>query len=118
MARKTAADLNPSMPALDDFEAVSAVKFEMALDVYAVQDEETQKVIDLIAATLRQYSNGHAKLKVSGRFEFVPIPEEMLNQTLMYLAVEVVKDLAILGIRVANFEFPPNICVTCGVEVG
>jgi len=113
MARKSLADLYPHKEALDEFVAVSLVKYEMAEEVYDAQDDETRTAINAIMGVLSTYATGNMTIKG----ESIKVPDTALQQNLLYLAVEVVKDLALLGIRVANFEFP-KLCVTCGVEVG
>lgn len=118
MARKTLADIDPRLKSVvEDFEAMSLVKHEMAVDAYELQDKETQAVIDRIVATLRQFATGFITAKVGGTYVPVPIDNKYLGYNLLYLAVEIVKDLAFLDIRVATFEFPPSLCVKCGAEV-
>lgn len=118
MARKTLADLDPRLKsAREDFEAVSLVKYEMAKDAYDCQDEETQKVIDRIVATLQQYANGYIKVKVGNSFVPMQISNEYLGFNLLYLAVEIAKDLAFVDVRIANFEFPPSLCASCGAQI-
>lgn len=118
MARKTLADIDPNLKsAVEDFEAVSLVKYEMAQDAYELQDEETQKVIDRIAGTLRSYATGFLNVKVGNVYVPIKVDNDYLGYNLFYLAVEVVKDLAFLDIRVANFVFPPSQCVKCGADI-
>jgi hypothetical protein len=35
----------------------------------------------------------------------------------MYVATEIVKDMAQMDVQVANFEFPPKLCAECGDEI-
>ena len=109
MARKSLDALNR----LDMFEEVSAVKYDLAHEVYDAQDDETKMLIDKIEHTLRQYATATVKI---GKRNW-DITEEQLHFNLFYLAVEVVKDLALLDIRVGNFTFPEDVCATCGGEV-
>jgi hypothetical protein len=89
----------------------------MAKDAYDLQDEETQAAIDRIVCTLQSYVTGFLNVKVAGA-SYVPvkIDNEYIGYNLLYLAVEVAKDLALLNIRVANFTFPPVLCVVCGAD--
>jgi hypothetical protein len=111
VARKTA---NPEIAsAVEDFQALSLVKYEMALAAYELQDAETRGIIDRIVVTLGQYATG--ALSIAGTE--VQIDNEYLGYELLYLAVEITKDLAFLGIRVANFTFPQTLCAGCGAEL-
>lgn len=114
MARKSLADIDPDLRrATEEFESISLVKYEMAKDAYDLQDDKTQKVIDRIVGTLQQYATGHITVKVGGSYVPVKITNEYLGFNLLYLAVEVVKDLAFLDIRVESFKFPELLCAVC-----
>lgn len=115
MARKSLADIDPDLRrATEEWQSISLVKYEMAKDAYDLQDDKTQKVIDRIVGTLQQYATGHITVKVGGSYVSVKISNEYLGYNLLYLAVEVVKDLAFVDIRVANFTFPELLCAVCG----
>jgi len=112
VARKTLADVDLVLRrATEEFESISLVKYEMAKDVYDLQDADTKKVIDKIMDILGQYATGYT---TNGD---VPVTDEYMNYNLLYLAVEVVKDLAFVDIRIANFTFPESMCAVCGDEM-
>lgn len=118
MPRKSVTDLKTDdkiiEDALADFMAVSEVKGEIASDEYKAQDAKTRKVIDGMVATLANYALGTVKLAgVDG----IVIYEEAVRDNLLYLAMELAKDLALVGIRVGNFQFPTNLCAICGGDV-
>lgn len=92
---------------------VSEMKAELAKDVYELQDKETKAAIDKIIGTLRSYSE--SSIKVLG--EGVDIHKLTLDMNLLYLAVEVVKDLGLVGYKVANFHFPTELCAACGSDL-
>lgn len=118
MARKTLADIDPKLQSvLDEFKDVSEIRLELALDTYSIQDEETQKVIDRIAATLQQYATGYITAKVNRTVVPVKIDNDFLGYNLFFLAVEIAKDLAFMGVKVAEFEFPEQLCAQCGTEL-
>jgi hypothetical protein len=118
MARKSLADIDPKLKSVvEEFKATSLVKYEMAMDAYNLQDKETRAVIDRIVATLQQYATGFLNVKVGSTYTPIKIDNDYLGYNLLYLAVEVVKDLAFLQIKVANFVFPPSLCYKCGAEV-
>jgi hypothetical protein len=125
MARKSVTDLKSAKrkleEAIEEFEQMSEMKFELAKTVYDTQDAKTQAVIDRIVTTLRVYATGYITLQLApphGAPTAVKITNEYLGYNLFYLAVEVVKDLAIMGTRVAEFDFPPALCSQCGAELG
>lgn len=118
MARKTLTDIDPRLKSVvEDFHAVSLVKYEMAKDAYDLQDETTQKVINRIVGTLQTYATGYITAKVGGTIYPVKIDNEYLGYNLLFLAMEIAKDLAFVNVRVAKFTFPPSLCVKCGDEV-
>jgi len=118
MPRKSLVDIDPRLRSVtEDFEATSIVKRDMAQDAYDAQDKETQAVIDRITATLQQHATGYITPKIQGSVVPVRVDNEYLGYNLFYLAVEIVKDLAFVGIRVAKFEFPQSLCASCSAEV-
>lgn len=118
MPRKTLAVIDPKLTeAIEEFRSLSLVRNEMALDLCELQDDTTAKVIDGIVSTLRKSANGYVTLRVAGKAVQVKLDDEYLGYNLFWLATEVVKDLGFVGIKVANFEFAPNLCASCGDEV-
>lgn len=121
MPRKSLASINSRVrETVENFESVSELKFELAREAYDVQDEETQRVIDRILATLQTHATGYITVQLQpphGAIYPVKISNEYLTYNLLWLAMEVVKDLALLDIRVASFEFPPSLCTKCGAEI-
>lgn len=124
MGRKTIGDLKSSdkltADAIEEFKSVSEIKHELARDAYDLQDSETKATIDRIAATLMQYASGYINVQLnppSGSIVPVKIENKYLGMNLLWLAVEIVKDLAFVGVQVANFEFPESLCASCGAEI-
>lgn len=125
MARKSISDLRSSAKleeeAVEQFKSVSEIKHELAMEAYDLQDKATQTVIDKMVDTLRTYCTGYINVQLqppTGALVPVKISNEYLGFNLFFLAVEIVKDLALLDIKVANFKFPPSMCATCGAELG
>jgi hypothetical protein len=118
MARKTLKDIDPRLSSIvDDFKMLSEVRQEIAKDAYDAQDEITQRTIDRMVATLQQYATGYITAKVGRTAVPVAIDNDYIGMNLFYLAVEIVKDLAFMDIRVAEFEFPEQVCANCGIEL-
>lgn len=107
MARKTGETLVRKDEAMEDFEAIAEAKWELANDVYQLQDRGTQDAIDKIQNTLKQHATGHKDFPLSSR---------VVGQLTFYLAVEAAKDLLFSDIRIAAFEFPEHLCASCGAS--
>lgn len=122
MSRKTAEDLKSVDKLLDmayeQFAFITAVKAELAQEVYDAQDAETKRAINTIKSKLRQLVTDTIILTLEngGKAE-AQITAEDLEQNVLWLAVEIVKDLAIVGVQVANFKFPTKSCAICGGDV-
>lgn len=115
MARKSLTDIDPQLKSvLEEFQAVSLVKHEMFEDAYKLQDTQTKRVIDRIVGVLQTYATGHITATVNNTVYPIKIGNEYLGYNLAWLALEVVKDLAICDIRVASFKFPESLCIKCG----
>lgn len=117
MPRKTLADVAILKSVSEDFEALSLVRYEMAKDAYEVQDDETKAAIDRVVGTLRQHANGTVKVKSGGTFYDLRISDQTFGFNLLYLAVEIVKDLLFGGVKLANFKVDPNVCASCGDKI-
>lgn len=124
MARKSISDLKSTdsltEEAVADFKAVSEIKYELAKEAYDMQDEATRLAIDRIMETLQVYATGSITVQLSppkGAMIPVRIDNTYLGYNLLWLAVEICKDLAFLDLQVANFQFPPSQCVSCGAEL-
>lgn len=105
MARKTLADLGTS-PQAEEFKMLAEFHGELAQEVYDAQDTETRAVIDRIRDTLMAQCEGNVR----------GVSDTYTAHMLLHLAVEVVKDLAMLGIQVSNFTFPAKVCAACGSD--
>lgn len=82
---------------------VAEMKGTLAEEVYFKQDDLTKALIDKLAAQVRTYTK-----------ETLPEPWHTYN--INWLTMEIVKDLAITGIRLGTFTFPEGLCAVCGGE--
>lgn len=119
---KSATDLRSADKLIDEayesFAAVSEIKHELSQEVFDAQDDETKAALTQIAASLLVYSTDTIKLDLGkqGKAE-AQVEREHLDWNLQWLAVEIAKDLAVVGIRVANFVLPLDACAICGGDV-
>lgn len=81
---------------------------------YKRQNKLTQEALDVTADRLFSISQGLVKFHGVIR----TVPPTTLRKNALYLATEIFKDLALLDIRVADFEFVDEVCVECGAPVG
>lgn len=125
MARKSIMDLRSAdklvQDALEEHQSVAEIKYELAKEAYDAQDRQTRAVIDRIVGTLQSYATGYINVQLQppeGVLVPVKLDNTYLGYNLLYLAIEIVKDLAFLGVKVANFKFPKSYCARCGGELG
>jgi len=92
-------------------------RYKLAMRAFDAQDDKTKDALLLMVERLRSLSTGQIRIWPNGRREasiVVPIEPEQIDQNLMYLATEILKDLSLFDIKVANYEFPPSYCIECG----
>lgn len=100
MARKMKAPKVADKSAFSEEQQLMAeVRGEIAQEAYDAQDAKTKAAIDAVAHRL-------AKDAAS--------TDIYTQHNLLFVAVEIVKDLAVTGIRVASYNFPEGQCVSCG----
>lgn len=106
--------------ALQDFKDASEDRYKRAMVVYNEQDSETKdaldRMIDLLSGIARRRI-WVAPSRGSEHRAVVLIPDHVVRQNMVYMAVEVLKDLAQMDVRVANFSFPKTLCIVCNNPV-
>lgn len=102
--------------AMVDFTADAKARYEKANAIYAQQDSDTQDALDRMTALLCQIARRRMWVGVGSREDRLvcTIPEEVVYHNMFYMAVEIMKDLAVMDIKVANYKHPENICAMCG----
>jgi hypothetical protein len=121
MPRKTVTGTDKQIrEAVEEFQAMCEVRYDIAKAAYDAQDDETKEVLDRIRDRLRLAVTGYITVTInpphSGAVP-VKVEQKYIDFNLMYVATEILKDLALFGIRVASYEFPETHCVTCGAEI-
>lgn len=85
---------------------------------YDAQDATTQEVIEAIRDRIVSYSAGRAAFYPNGKKGGVGVAVELepewVAANAFYMATQLLKDLATVDVRVANYKFPDLICVECG----
>ena len=106
--------------AIEEFEAMCEVRYEIAKVAYDAQDTETQQVLDRIRDRLRLAVTGYIQVMVdpphSGVVS-VKVEQRFIDFNLMFVATEILKDLGLFGIRVASYKFPDMHCTNCAATI-
>jgi hypothetical protein len=95
---------------LDEYAEKSQARARLALRVYEAQDGETQEVLDRIRDRLVIGATGLIRLP-DGTAHKVEL--EIVGAHALYVAVEILSDLWLSGIKVANFKVPDMYCAEC-----
>lgn len=102
--------------ALDDFREAAEERYQGAMAVYEAQDNETKdaldRMIDLLSGIARKRM-WVAPSRGSDIKAVVLLPDQVIRQNMTYMAVEILKDLAQMDVRVASFTFPDHLCGVC-----
>lgn len=121
MARKTIIQTDSRlMEALEEAKAIIEIRHEIAQEAYDFQDEKTKGAIDMIVRRLRLAATATVNVRVNpprGATVPVKIEQQYVDFNLLFIATEIVKDLALCGIKIASYKFPPTFCVACSAEV-
>lgn len=121
MARKQATATKARVDeAVEEFKALTEVRGEIAQEAFDFQDEQTKEVLRRIVNRLRVGATGYITVHVnppSSATVPVKIDEEYVGFNLLFIATEILKDLALFDIKVANYKFPPSLCTHCGAEI-
>jgi hypothetical protein len=99
---------------LQIFTKQAHTRAQIAQRAYDAQDRETRLALDSMVDRIISISRGIATFKVKGRKVAAEVPAQAVSDNAIYLATEILKDLALLDIRVANFRFDPKRCAECG----
>jgi hypothetical protein len=102
------------------FEKATNARYRIALAAYEAQDAKTKEAIDAIrdrlttiaSATIRIFPDGKRNPGVT-----VTYSHHLVDQNILYMATEIVKDLAFMDIRVENYEFPKVYCNECSEKI-
>ena len=99
------------------FNEQSRARAQMAERAYNAQDVETREALDSMVDRIISCSRGLIAVRVDDRKVAAAIPVSAIRDNALYLATEIVKDLAVLDIRIANYRFEKDICVVCGEKI-
>jgi len=99
------------------FEKATKARYRIAVAAYEAQDTPTKNAIDSIRDRLATIASGTIRIFPDGKRNpgvVVEYDHELVDQNILYIATEIVKDLAYMDIRIENYEFPTVWCAECG----
>lgn len=104
---------NPIAGVLAEYKKVIDARYRIATSTYKAQDDTTKELIDRIRDRLRIAATG--VVMINGRP--YKLDAEWIDFNLLFLACEILNDLYINGIKVANFK--PNVlyCAECRQKI-
>lgn len=100
------------------WKALAEKRGALALEAFNYQDEATQEVLSRMRDRLMLGANGLVQFRSKEHPPFTYQAElEYIEHNALYVAVEILKDMALMDVKIANYKFPPIRCVECEEEI-
>jgi hypothetical protein len=99
--------------ALEEWKELALARERIGRAAYDHQDSQTQDVMDRIRDRLVTGASG--LVAIGGHR--VKVDLQYIEANAMYVSTEIMKDLALMDVKVANYKFPPVFCAECGAEI-
>lgn len=99
--------------ALSEYARIAEARYRIAMDIYEAQDDLTKEVLDRIRDRLVIAATGI--VNINGKP--YKLDQEYVNFNLMFIATEILSDLLLNGVQVANFKWHPQYCVECKARI-
>lgn len=103
----------PVDKALLRYREIAEKRFKMAMQIYEAQDGSTQEVIDRIRDRLTIAATG--VVIING--QPVKLEQKYVDFNLLWIAVDILSDLAMMNIQIENYEPSPMVCIECKREI-
>lgn len=103
----------PVSEALETYKRIIESRYRIAMAVYEHQDDLTKEVLDRIRDRLRIASTG--VVNINGKPH--KLEQEYIDFNILFIACEILSDLALNDIQIANFNFHPVYCAECKREI-
>lgn len=97
----------------ENFSAAANERAKHAQIIFDYQDGQTRDAIMFISHHIASLATGKIYVKLGKTRHVVDVEPKAVQQNSFYLATEMLKDFAIMDIRVANFKFDPKLCGEC-----
>jgi hypothetical protein len=98
---------------IEQYKVITETRYMVAKEIYDSQDSLTQEVLDRIRDRLRIASTG--LINVNG--QPVKLEQKYIDFNLLFLATEILSDLALNSVRVAKFKPSQKYCIECKKEI-
>jgi RNA polymerase-binding transcription factor DksA len=102
---------------VETFKEQSQARAKIAQRAYDAQDGETRLALDTMVDRIVSSARGIIVVRVGKERRAIELERTTIQENALYLATEILKDLALNDIRVANYRFPDGLCVECGKEI-
>lgn len=103
----------PVAVALKEYHQIIDSRYEIAKRIYDYQDSLTKEVIERIVMNYRVASPKVVNINnVPHALDF-----DYVKKNALFAATEILGDLALNGIQVANFKFHPEYCADCKIVI-
>jgi hypothetical protein len=105
---------------IDEYKERSAIRLKIAKAAYDAQDQKTRQVIESIQNQLLVGASGVIRVFPTGKRNesiAVKVDMEYVENNTLYVATEILKDLALMDVKVANYKFPTVFCAECGDKI-
>lgn len=113
LKKKKVVKAQPIEDALQNFREITQARYRIAKATYEAQDSLTQEVIDRIRDRLRIAATG--VVNINGKpFK---LEQQYIDFNIWFIATEILSDLALNDIQIANFQFHPAWCAECKREI-
>jgi len=99
------------------FKEASERRFEIANEAYAAQDQKTKAVLDAMVSQLMIGASGTISVRSGTTSVPVEVGIDYVEYNALYVATEILKHLAMMDIRVANYKFPTVYCAECTEKI-
>lgn len=78
------------------------------------QDTTTREAITVLQERIAAFAMRRLPFAANGKPQLVDVEQDVIDNNALVLAMELVRDAALTGIKIANFDFEPDYCARCG----
>lgn len=113
VSKSSKKDVVNTSKALNQYRRLTETRYEMAKQIYEHQDSLTKEVIDRIRDRLVIASTG--VVNIGGKP--MKLEQQYIDFNILFLACEILSDLALMNVQIANFKPYPMWCIECKKEI-
>jgi hypothetical protein len=105
---------------VEEFKRRTEIRARLALTAFEAQDMKTQEVLERIRDNLVIGATGEIRVYKAGKrteSATVQVELKLIEDNALWMATEILKDLAMMDIKVAGYKFPDVYCAECGTKL-